>query len=586
MSSPFTAVIYFHGMGSQRRLEETSRLIDSLDKHSRTINSWLAGVTCHVEPSLVVPDEMVQFIRTVHRPQNGSGSANPRSLPHVQFYEGYWAPITAKGVKPWTVFWWLLTQAFRPFTVLRSEWRTHARLRRAALRELHDMHLRLGPKRSFSEQVRRVKFWKNQPLIRMTASDVRQLLRAYQLFEGLGARRNFPDGKYCDFREFLDARLRMQLTISAAQRDVMLRAADHWRQHAFDVEIRNLFLLWTMLLFILVISLTGIVLASLFIASVQNSSFFKSLVEYAKQADGKSQDLFNITAPTLLAFIISAIGIPVFLQRYLGDVVFWCTYEETDVRFAKRREILDFGVKVIKHVIKNPKCERVVIVAHSLGTAIAHDVLLELGKDDWARTHNLAGFNIVSTQQLNKIEHFVTAGSPIDKIHYFFESDAGSSHRYVRVTDTLRGDMGRKPFGNNNNKPFLHWINFWDKADIISGSLESPPNATDTEVLVNNVEVSNGHLSPGAAHTTYFENDTVIDHLFKMIYRNEYSYHVLSQQTPRPVQNVNYAPANLSRGTGWKWTRLVQGIVLAMPWIAFIGLVYAISSVIARLVTR
>jgi hypothetical protein len=208
----------------------------------------------------------------------------------------------------------------------------------------------------------------------------------------------------------------------------------------------------------------------------------------------------------------------------------------------------------------------VVILSHSLGTAIAHDVLLELGRDDWARTHNIDGLQGLATEELNKIEHFVTMGSPIDKIHYFFESDPGTSHRFTRVSETARGDMGRKPFGNNNNRPFLHWINFWDKADIISGPLESPPNATDVDVFVDNVEVSNGRIpNPNAAHVKYFENPDIIKIIFDIIFKNKYSYRTIDRAAP--VGPRDYRSMNVSPGHGRRETRVLQILALLVPWI-------------------
>ena len=576
--APHTAVIYFHGMGSQRRLEETSRIIDSLDNHGHNKKLNLFDVTCHIEPSRVAPGETVQFIRTalIEKPGvRGAKSSNPRTPAQVHFYEGYWAPITATGVKPWTVFWWLLKQAFRPFVMLNSDWRRHARLRRSALRELHQVHRNLGKVLSFSERVRRI-FWGRKmcrkPRIRLKPSEVRILLKEYKSFEGLQSRRDFPNGAYTDFRKYLGERLARKQPSKPSFCCRLQRAADAWKDHAFDTELRNLLVLWTMMLFILVASLTGITLVSWFLSGVTNSPIAQAIADLTAGKVSLQSNTFHISALTGLGFVVTLLGLPMFLRRFLGDVVFWCTYEETDVRFKKRREILDFGVKVVKHVLRDPQCKRVVVLAHSLGTAIAHDVLLELGKDDWARTHNRPGFDLVSTDELNKIEHFVTAGSPIDKVHYFFESDPGPSHRYTRVSDTIRGDMGRKPF-SNNDRPFLHWINFWDKADIISGSLESPPNATDINVLVDNFEVSNGTILPGSAHTTYFENDEILDKLSAIIYKNEFSYRVIDEQSSAGAKDRPYASQNIGRTRPGKRTRLIQAFVMLIPWITFVYLV-------------
>jgi hypothetical protein len=111
--------------------------------------------------------------------------------------------------------------------------------------------------------------------------------------------------------------------------------------------------------------------------------------------------------------------------------------------------VLTQTIATFSHVLNDPTCERVTIVAHSLGTSIAHDALLALTRRN--RAHQ-AGDPIAGPVPLKKIEHFVTMGSPIDKIEYFFESYSSSSHRYKRVIEALRGDIGTPPF-SRNGKP-------------------------------------------------------------------------------------------------------------------------------------
>ena len=398
----------------------------------------------------------------------------------------------------------------------------------------------------------------------MQPGDLRLILRAYRLFEGPESRRNHLAGSFSEFREFLIDVLKRRLPAEDSGHTRIPLIADAWKRYMVLTEIRNAAVLTSIVLAI-ALSIFG---------SLQVASIVLGIVPI------KSWLGIDWNPATVTGILATLFGLPLFLTRYLGDVVFWCTYEETDVRFKKRKEILDYGVKVLKHVLKDTNCQRVVVIAHSLGTAIAHDVLLEFGKQDWARDHNnndafeSCNVDLVSTDEINKIEHFITAGSPIDKIHYFFESDPGRSHRYTRVSETIRGDMGRKPFGNNNNSPFLHWINFWDKADVISGSLESPPNATDIDVCVDNVEVSNGVWNPLAAHTSYFRNEKVLSYLLKIIYENQFSYRVLRDPAAVATRARNYRAENIGAGSGNTYIRWIQMAVLTIPWIALAIIVW------------
>src|SRR5260370_4438653 len=79
----YSSVVYFHGMGSQRRYEETSRLIDCLDKYlgrqHREGNSlgMLRNIRARVEPLRGNPQsrDLVGFIRTI----SSGGSGQPAS---------------------------------------------------------------------------------------------------------------------------------------------------------------------------------------------------------------------------------------------------------------------------------------------------------------------------------------------------------------------------------------------------------------------------------------------------------------------------------------------------------------------------
>src|SRR5262249_59742513 len=119
---------------------------------------------------------------------------------------------------------------------------------------------------------------------------------------------------------------------------------------------------------------------------------------------------------------------------------------------------------------------------------------------------------------LEKIVVFVTMGSPVDKIHYFFESYRSAYHRYIRVIEGIRGDITEIPFAKNR-KPHIHWINFWDRADLVSGSLETPARPPLANLRGDNVQVSSFPFPyPGARHSGSFQHRPVIPHLYAIIF--------------------------------------------------------------------
>src|SRR4029079_570199 len=80
---------------------------------------------------------------------------------------------------------------------------------------------------------------------------------------------------------------------------------------------------------------------------------------------------------------------------------------------------------------------------------------------------------------LNRIHHFVTMGSPIDKTQYFFATLRSRVSRYVETVEAIRGNISTPPFTILSKDstaaqvwlPQIHWVNYWDQADLISGPI-------------------------------------------------------------------------------------------------------------------
>ena len=266
----------------------------------------------------------------------------------------------------------------------------------------------------------------------------------------------------------------------------------------------------------------------------------------------------------ICAFLASVFGAGSFLRDYLGDVQVWTTYEETDEKYKKRKDILVASSGMLEHVLRDEDCNRVVVVAHSLGTTVALDALLELNRYNSARPGD--------PLPIDKIDLFITMGSPIDKVHYFFESLQGKYHRYNRIADELRGDLGTPPF-SKNRKPAVHWINFWDQADLVSGSLETPSNRQLLKLTVDNYQVASlGFPMPGKSHSAYFEHRDVLRIVFDVIYDAKYSFH------RAPLignKGYDYAAQMVGKGSGLFRTKIYFSLVIALPWIILVLLVSA-----------
>ena len=440
----FEAVVYVHGIGSQRRYEETSRLIDSLDRYvngrqggSASVGK-LSAIKAQVEPLLPGRTDTIGYIET--RYSDGS----TKSPTMVRFYEAYWAPVMAEASSAWSVVRWLFRQPLRPFRTLLAPWRDRQRLRRATLVSQFEQRETRGDA--------------------ITRGEYDDLLKLYAKLDCTEVRRALPEGSFRQFVSLIEAEKKNKP--DEARRLVML--AEAWRAAYWREERRNVAVLATMALALALLAcglaLTGVAFLS-GVPSPPGLTTERDVVALF-MAD-------PLTAASIVAFLAGLFGLTGFLRNYLGDVEAWATYEETDAKHRARARTLDEAITVLSHVLgPDSACERVTVVAHSLGCSIAHDALLTLARRNRAHAGDPA-----RTVRFEKLRHFVTMGSPIDKIEYFFESYSTRSHRYKRVVENLRGDIGTPPFCDRDGAPRIHWVNYWDEGDVISGALHSPASA-------------------------------------------------------------------------------------------------------------
>lgn len=550
----YSACIYVHGMGSQRRFEESCRLIDRIDAWvgCKTYPTGypirrLENVDTRVEPPRETGDPDLAFVKADL--VEGSGKSAVREA--ARFYEVYWAPVMAGQGSATAVFRWIMSQVLRPFATLGSPWRERPRLRRSTLTAMYEAE---------------------HPVI--AQSDYAALMSHYHNFESMEAQRAYPAG---DFEEFLlwiedeerrPARPgRSRGSDPAALRDKVRRLRElalRWYRLYRASERRNSFVLITLALAIIVIAAGGIWLTAALILWVKSLVAGTGVAEFATAIlPTKLEGIASLFVSLTLAF-----GLGRFLTNYMADVQAWATFAETDEKFERREKVIETGKRVMRHVLEDPDCKRVTIVAHSLGTPIAQDVLLALAR--YNRARNPHGDEIVYPIPLAKIDHFVTIGSPIDKIEYFFESMTSASHRYKRYYESMRGDIGTPPFSRNKD-PYIHWINFWDDGDLVSGALHSPANRSGAAQRVDNVHVESLTFpSPGPSHSAYFVDRRVIDILTDVIFKGTHSFLRLPlvDRPGSPDRSPDYASVRIGpldppgRRRFWHW------LALAVPWLS------------------
>ena len=211
-------------------------------------------------------------------------------------------------------------------------------------------------------------------------------------------------------------------------------------------------------------------------------------------------------------FLISAV-VRNLLVQFVGDVTAYISSNKID-RFEDIRKKIKDAAKESAAAVYLAKAngshdfeyEKVAIVGHSLGSVIAYDTLNRLIADD-SLVQDMTGIT-------RRTALFLTFGSPLDKIAFFF-SVMGKNTKHIReqlaaVVQPLIQDYKNRTF---------RWVNVYSRNDIICGSLDfydlpgtsAPPgveNVRDEDALI-----------PLVAHVEYWKNLTLWKELWAEVTR-------------------------------------------------------------------
>jgi pimeloyl-ACP methyl ester carboxylesterase len=188
------------------------------------------------------------------------------------------------------------------------------------------------------------------------------------------------------------------------------------------------------------------------------------------------------------------------LVNFIGDIVIYTASDARSRFYDARLRILDGAVEALRGLLEEGRYGRVIVAGHSLGSVIAFDAL--------NRLNQMMNLGVVDARLAKKIQDFVTFGSPLDKIAFFFR-ERTRDDEYIRrqilqhFHSFKARPLSEQPNPKEISDPFrallehVRWINFWDPADPISGCL-------DFYRVDQNVMFSMGKSS-FAAHSAYWE---------------------------------------------------------------------------------
>jgi hypothetical protein len=206
------------------------------------------------------------------------------------------------------------------------------------------------------------------------------------------------------------------------------------------------------------------------------------------------------------------------LRYFINIMADFIIYLNPDVRsdyYAVRQKILGGAVEEIKLLTNVGDYKQIIIVAHSLGSAIAYDALNFINRQNKRRKE---------FKNIGKIKGLVTFGSPLDKVAFFFNEHPGSKE-FVREQLLKQRHGFKKEYKKEQRyptvKPFasclnnIKWLNFWHKADMVSGKLD----CYDFDEKINrNIRCSYRVKSRKEAHTHYWKYPLMYEEITKTFF--------------------------------------------------------------------
>ena len=163
--------------------------------------------------------------------------------------------------------------------------------------------------------------------------------------------------------------------------------------------------------------------------------------------------------------------------------------------------------------------QRVVWVAHSLGTVISYNVLSALFQK--AAALDLAG-DVEQKQGIalfrSALTRFVTMGSPLDKVAFLYKQE--SLRPWPWPEEGRRAMLKGGEFLNSKDPSTTEWwVNFYHVFDPVSGALQSP-------FICGNQPPSNLHIRsgwiPGLAHIAYWKDRSTLRFILGRTYGASY----------------------------------------------------------------
>lgn len=478
----YTAILSIHGIGRHRRYANAGALLTALEKVAIKDSGYGIETLIEMKPRLEPPRSKGLSsdvpMMEVKRARRHKGKLYPAAK--YRIYEVNWSPDTKVGMSTWSMLKW--SSRLIRLTLRRNpkNWLLWPQIRLARLRKV-SMDLNIEPKLRHALAV---------------------LSSGYRKYRGsLGTRYRDSDRQNPSFDNFLQ--FSALQSAGATTSEYLTQAAARWKSIELPCEARaratGSVLLWG----------TVVSLAAIF------------CLIYIISIGGLTQFQLNSAVVVFLILAVAGIFFRSFLTTVFSDVRYWSTLDENEHGSEARVSIKNRAISTLEHLASDPSCGRVIIVSHSLGTAIAYDALREIGLRNQARVDEQE-----SWMHIKKVDCLITMGSPIDKLTLLFETTAGQSFREEIMREELRGNLTTMPFWFGDRQR-IKWINFWDEIDPVSDPLYTPLGAKPIgdkflPTKIENIKSENTrYYTPAKSHCSYLDNPAVATRIYNEIFRPE-----------------------------------------------------------------
>lgn len=162
--------------------------------------------------------------------------------------------------------------------------------------------------------------------------------------------------------------------------------------------------------------------------------------------------------------------------------------------------------------------DRVIWVAHSLGSVISYNVLSDLfHRSDDLTKHGDRKQKEGVAKFRSALRRFVTLGSPLDKVAFLFGDTSLRPWPLADRQNIIPG--GETPDGSGEGEAKEWWINFWHVLDPVSGALSNSLICGDRAPM--NVHIGFFQL-PAFAHVAYWKDSTALRFILSRVYGRKY----------------------------------------------------------------